>query len=247
MQKWTKQLLLAMGVLVVGYGGIAYAQTSTSTNYGITEYYIGPGGDLDLNSASYNARATLGDLGSGNYGSTNYQLYAGFTTTDVPYIELQVNGTSIDMGVLDSTSTGTGTATFAVRTYLADGYVVYASGGEPTNESGDTISALSTPTASSQGTEQWGLNLWTNTATGDYSAFGALPQQVPDASFAFGTVSNNYNDDGLFMYDETDPIAFSNSSSGETIYTASYLLNVSPITEAGLYQTTQTFVATSTY
>jgi len=221
-----------------------WAQSYSSSNYGIDEFFIGPGGDQNLNSTSYNARATLGDLATGNKTSANYQLYGGFTTTDVPYLELIVNATTIDMGVLDATKTGTGTATFSVRTYLAEGYVVHTNGQLPTNESGATIDAMTSAGASSQGTEQFGINLVANTSP---IVFGANPVQIPDATFSFGAVATGYNTDGQFKYNGSDTIASSSKSSGETDYTASFIMNVSPITDAGLYTTSQTFIATSTY
>ncbi len=242
MTKW--RLLLLVTILMSGLSSPLLFAQSSSSNYEINEYFLGPGGELDLSSASYSARATLGDLATGNLTGTNYQLYGGFTTTDVPYLEFVINGTTIDMGVLNSSTTGTGNATFSVRTYLAEGYVVHADGSLPTNESGDTIDGMTIKGASSQGEEQWGINLAANTTP---AVFGAVPQQVPDASFSFGQVDNEYDDDGQFKYSATDTVAYSNSSSGETIYTVSYLMNVSPITEAGLYTANQTFVVTSTY
>lgn len=244
MKKWTKTLLVSLGLSLIA-SHVIIAQQTQSTNYGINEYFIGPGGDLDLNSASYNARATLGDLGIGNSGSTNYQIYGGFTTTDVPYLEFTVNATTIDMGTLTATSTGTGTATFSVRTYLAEGYVVSVGGTLPTlANSSATIDAIAAQTASTQGTEQFGFNLAANTSP---SVFGAVPVQVPDATFSFGAATDEYNDDGLFKYDATDSIASSASSSGQTDYTVSYILNVSEITDAGIYTASQSFIATSTF
>lgn len=202
---------------------------------------MGPGGDLDLNSASFNARATLGDLGTGNFSSANYQVYGGFTTTDDPFIELVVNQATIDMGVLNDTTTGTGNATFNVRTYLAEGYVIHTGGGLPTSENGDTIDAMAAQAASTQGIEQFGMNLAANTSP---IVFGAAPVQGYNGQ---GVVTNNYNDDGLFKYDEGEAVATSATSTGVTNYTASYIMNVSPITEAGLYTTAQSFIVTSTY
>ncbi len=243
MMKWTKRFMIVVVAAVSMQSVTAFAQQSSSSNYGINEYFIGPGGDLDMSSNNYSARATLGDLGVGNFSSANYQLYAGFTTTDEPFIEFAVSNTTIDMGVLDAATTGTGTATFNVRTYLAEGYVVHAAGTLPTNESGDTISGMAKG-ASAQGTEQFGFNLWTNNSP---TVFGAQPQQIPDSTFSFGAVDNEYNDDGQFKYSTADTVASSSKSSGETLYTVSYIMNVSPITEAGLYTANQTFVATSTY
>lgn len=239
MKTW-RQLLLFSASLSLLSTPLLFAQSS-SNNYEINEYFLGPGGDLDLNSASFNARATLGDLGSGNFSSTNYQLYAGFTTTEDPYIELVVNQATIDMGVLDDSTTGTGNATFSVRTYLAEGYVIHTGGGLPTSESGATIDAMTSPAMSTQGIEQFGMNLAANT---DPIVFGAIPTQGYNGQ---GVVTTNYDDDGFFKYDEGEAVASSASSTGITNYTASYIMNVSPITEAGFYQTAQSFIVTSTY
>ncbi len=242
MKKWRLLSILALVVSSIS-SPLLFAQSSSS-NYEINEYFLGPGGELDLSSASYSARATLGDLGTGNLTGTNYQLYGGFTTTDVPYLEFVVNGTDIDMGVLDGATTGTGTATFSVRTYLSEGYIVHAVTGLPTSESGETIDGMTVKGASAPGTEQFGWNLAANTAP---VVFGQIPQQIPDATFSFGQVDNEYDDDGQFKYSPTDTVAYSDSSSGETIFTASYIMNVSPITAAGLYTANQTFVVTSTF
>ena len=239
MRTWRRLLLLTGMFSLIGSPFI-YAQSSSS-NFEINEFFIGPGGELDLNSASFNARATLGDLGTGNFSSSTYQAYGGFTTTDDPFIELVVNLATIDMGVLDELTTGTGTATFSVRTYLADGYVVHVNGALPTSEGGATIDAMSSQAASTAGTEQFGMNLAANTTP---AVFGAAPTQGFNGQ---GVVTNEYDDDGLFQYDEGDAIATSSSSTGVTNYTASYIMNVSPITEAGLYTAATSFVVTSTY
>jgi len=219
---------------------LLFAQSS-STNFEINEFFVGPGGDLDLNSANFNARATVGDLATGNFNGTNYQLYGGFTTTDVPYLELTVNSSLIDMGVLDSLTTGTGVGTFSVRTYLASGYSVHVAGGVPAIGGGATIDAIAVPTASTPGTEQFGLNLAANTSP---VVFGASPVQQFNGQ---GSATNEYDDDGLFKYNESDAVASSNSSSGQTDYTASFIMNVSDFTDTGLYETSITFVATSTF
>ena len=235
------KLILVVGIVMMN-GGAILAQSS-STNYSIDEFFVGPGGNLDLNSASYSGRATLGDLGSGNFGSTNYQIYAGFTTTNDPYLEAAVNTTDVDLGVLDAGSVSSGTATFSVRTYLASGYVSKIYGGTLTNPDGYEIPALTTQTASSPGTEQFGLNLRDN-ATPDV---GTNPVQVPDSSFSFGLVNANYNTVDQFRFVSGDTIAYANSSSGQTDYTITYIANIIPVTGAGLYQATHSIVTTSTF
>src|SRR5208282_4028333 len=73
---------------------------STSTHYGVNEVYFGSGGDLNDCSASYCAKVSLGETGVGNPSSTNYQLRAGFNTTDVPTLEFYVNGGTVNLGTL---------------------------------------------------------------------------------------------------------------------------------------------------
>ena len=111
-----------------------------------------------------------------------------------------------------------------------------------------TMAGLTTPTASSPGTEQFGINLVANTTVcGAPTNFGADPIQVPSNTYSFGQVSSGYNTCGLFKYVKGDTVAYSTRSSGETDYTISYLFNISNITAAGAYQFNHILVATSTY
>ena len=221
---------------------IALSQSS-SNNYQIEESYIGPGGQLDSSSASYEARASLGDTGIGYSSSTNFGLWAGYTTTDVPFIEMVVTPATIDLGVLDVASASYTQAVFYVRTYLASGYVVSTVSDPPTS-SGNFLAPMTAGGTSSPGTEQFGINLVANTSPATY---GANPQQFPDGSFGFGFVATGYDTTNNFRYNKGDIIARSNSSSGRTDYTISYLYNISDLTIAGLYTLNHTIVATSTY
>lgn len=217
---------------------------SNSTNYSIDESFIGPGGIIDASSASYSARASLGDLGIGNAVGTLYQLFAGYTTTAEEVLELNVTGATIDFGVLDSASAATGTGTFTVRSYLAQGYSVTTSGGPPTNGAGDTITAMSSAAASSPGTEQFGFNLVANTAP---TTFGANPVQIPDSTFSFGAAATGYDTANQYKYTEGEEVASSASSSGVTQYTMSYIMNIDPLTEAGQYDMVHSIIATPTF
>ncbi|MEI6237183.1 MAG: hypothetical protein WCP03_01100, partial [Candidatus Saccharibacteria bacterium] len=95
------------------------APTYKSSNYGVDEVFMGAGGLNDASSASYSARASLGDLTVGNTSSASYQAYGGYTTTTDPFIEVLVNGGTTDLGYLSETATKYTTGTFTVRTYLA--------------------------------------------------------------------------------------------------------------------------------
>lgn len=251
MKMWKQTLVrsfgvsLALGVLLMPTIALDVyaAPTHTSPSYGVDEVFFGSGGVNDANSANYNARASLGDLGVGNSASANFQAYGGFTTTDEPFIEFVVNTTAVDLGVQDTASASTGTATFTIRTWLADGYVVHTASDPPTNDTYTMIN-LAVPTASSPGTEQFGINLKANT---DPAVVGADPVQLPDASFSYGQAATGYDTTNLYKYVKGDPIAISNQSTSITQYTITYLMNISAITRGGAYVMDHNLVATSTY
>lgn len=227
-------------------GGTAYAQYS-STNYKANEILFGSGGGL-ANSSNYQAQQSLGSLGVGKYSSTNYQNYPGPITPETPYLQFIVNTSSLDVGNLSASAPTTGIATFSVKTYLANSYIVQTQSPGPKNGT-HTLQNLSTPTTSSFGTEQFGINLVKNNGCGASLPvnFGSDPVQVPDNTFSFGTAAANYNVACNFTYNNGDTIAQSNSSSGETDYTISYLFNISSVTPGGTYTMTQNLVATSTF
>ncbi len=118
-----------------------------------------------------------------------------------------------------------------------------------------TLSPLTTATASTPGTEQFGANLVLNTSP----AVGALPVQNPSSVFSFGTVTggapgpngtsvtSGYSTQNYFQYNNGDIIAASNQSSGETDYTISYITNISSTTPGGTYTFNQVLIALPTY
>lgn len=222
------------------------APTHTSPSYGVDEVFFGSGGVNDANSASYNARASLGDLGVGNSASANFQAYGGFTTTDEPFIELFVPVTNIDLGYLDVNNATTTSATFRVRTWLADSYVIQNGSNPPTNTApvGNVLSNLAAQTASSPGNEQFGINLVANTLP---NAVGAVPLQLPDGTFSNGQAHANYATANQYRYNKSDIIAYSDTSTSITEYTISYMYNISEGTPAGEYVFAHSVVATSTY
>lgn len=243
-------LVIAVATLVVAMSPLASAQQSSSANYQVGEVYFGTGGQLNACSTSYCSKQSAGEMGVGNTSSTNYQAQGGFNTDRTPYIQFIVTGGTTDLGVLTTASAKTATGTFSVKTYLAGGYVVQTVSDPPTSTlpTHPIIAGLTSPTASSPGSQQFGINLVSNTTVcGAPTNFGADPIQVPSSSFSYGQVSSGYNTCGLFKYVKGDTVAFSNRSSGETDYTISYLFNISNITAAGAYEFNHVLVATSTY
>lgn len=222
-----------------------YAQSSSSTNYRVDQTIFGSGGNLDAQSSQYRSRQTAGELTIGQTDSASFRAFAGFNTTDEPFIEFVVTAANIDLGYLDTAAASTGTGTFYVRAWQASGYVVRTESDPPTNPAGAThqIAPMATPGTSTPGTEQFGINLVDNTSPN----VGSNPQQSPDNTFSFGTASANYDTPDTFTYNKGDVIAQSAQSTSVTIYTVSYLFNISDITPAGQYTFNHILVATGTY
>lgn len=248
------KLLGLVAVFVFVLCPLAQAQQSSSSNYQVNEVFFGTGGELNACSSTYCSKQAAGETGVGNTSSSNYQAQGGFNTDRAPYIQFNVTGGSTDLGVLSVGSTATTTGTFNVKTYLAGGYVVKTVSDPPTNTlpTQPQLHALSTPTASSMGTEQFGINLVANNTAVHPgcvtpATFGAEPVQQPDSTYSFGTVASGYNTCGLFKYVKGDTIAQSSKSTGETDYTISYIFNISNVSAAGEYQFHHVLVATSTY
>jgi hypothetical protein len=236
--------IIVLLLLMVVIDSTAYAQYSGSS-YKIEEAQVGAtGGDNDLTSGNFRGRAGVGDTAVGLVAGATYQAVGGFTTSDVPELEVSVNTPSLDLGQASATSTITGTANFGVRVYLASGYVVYTRGGLPTNGNSDTVPGMASTGPSAIGTEQFGINLVANTSP---IVFGAVPQQLPDASFSFGSVAANYNTANNYRYVDGEAVAQSTQSSGVTNYTISYIVNISPLTKAGVYTVNHQMIVVATY
>lgn len=231
-------------LIILSVPAIVFAGGLTSSsNYQLGEAFFGAGGELDATSPNYQAKESAGELAVGDTSSPNYQAHAGFNTDRQPYIQMDVGTTNVNLGTLSASSTATATATFSVETYLAHGYVVTNVGAPPTNGS-YTMNAPSVPTASVAGTEEFGINLVANTFP---TNFGSNLVNEPDNTFAFGEVTPNYDTPNYYMYSQGDPVAQSVSSTSFTVYTISYIFNISHVTPGGTYTFYDVLVATSTY
>ncbi len=236
-------------VLVLCFASMVSAQQSSSAHYQVDEVFVGSGGELNACGTAYCAKQSAGEIAAGNTAGTVFRAQAGFNTDRIPYIAFSVAGGSADLGILSKFGTAHTSSTFAVKTYLASGYVVQLAADPPTSDGiGHQLTPMSTANTSATGTEQFGVNLVNNTVgCGAPANFGADPVQVPDNTFSFGTVASGYGTCGQFKYVKGDTIASSNRSSGETDYTISFIYNISDITPDGLYTYNADLVATSTY
>jgi len=221
----------------------AWAAQSSSANYQVNEVFFGAGGALNDCSANYCAKESVGETAVGSTSSANYEAQAGFNTNRTPYLQFIVNGTTTDVGVLSTGSTTTTTSTFSVKNYLSSGYSVVTVSNPPANNA-YTLHNLTSPTAASAGTEQFGINLRANSSP---TSFGADPAQIPSSSFSFGAAATGYNTPNLYKYVPGDTIASSTKSSGETDFTISYIYDISNLTAGGYYSFNDVLVATATF
>jgi hypothetical protein len=211
-----------------------------SANFRFDETSIGAGGLIQSSSNSFQAGTAIGDLGVGNSASSNFQIEAGSKTTDDPALAVAFINANANFGDFSATTPATTTATFSVSNYTSFGYVVQIVGSPPSDGS-HTITAMSTTAGSSPGTEQFGINLVANTSP---TSFGANPDQ---GQFGFGVAATNYNTANQFRFVSGETIASAPKSSGVTIFTISYLVNVGTRTPGGQYTSNQTIVVTGTY
>ncbi len=241
-------VMVLIGLRARVHAACVSGEQACSSSYAVGQTFFGNGGSLDGTcSSSYCAKQSLGEIGQGLTSSPNYQAQAGFNVDRGPYLEITVNSSNINLGVLNSSSTATGTVTFSVKSYLSSGYNVISASSPPSND-GYVMHALASPTSSTTGAEQFGINLTNNTtACGAPVNFGAAPVQVPSASYSYGTVAAGYNSCGLFQYIPGSTIASSSRSSGETDYTISFIENISNITPAGNFIMNDNLVAVATF
>ena len=245
LKKQTSRLVTVVGLLlaVILLPTVVSAAQSNSANYQVNEVFFGSGGELHTCSSNYCSKQSAGELAVGHVSSNNYQAQAGFNTDRLPYIEFQTSNTFRDLGSLDSSAPKYTTANFYVKAYLSHGYNVINASDPPQNNS-YTMQTLTVPSASTTGTEQFGLNLVANTSP---ATFGANPVQSPDSTFSFGNVTADYSSPNLYKYVKGDSVAYSTSSTSATNYTVSYIFNVSNITPGGQYTMHHVLVATATF
>jgi hypothetical protein len=243
-------------------GGIAifpvlvFAQY-TSTNYQSNEVQFGVGGDNSQASTNYSSSVSVGSLGVGNTSSTSYQAYSGFLTPNEPFLSMTINTSTVPLGTLTTSTTATGTATFTITVYVDSGYTVQTVSTPPKYTSGATSHTLTgmAQAATTIGKEEFGINLRANTSP---ASFGADPANQPAGSgttFANGQAATGYSTANQYKYTAGDTIACTGTGGtcgnasgwGQTIYTISYIADISPATPAGDYSVTQDLVAVATY
>jgi hypothetical protein len=243
MKRVVTPIIFAIFLVVLSFAHV-FAQY-TSPNYESNETNFGIGGDLDSSSTNYKAQSSVGGLGVNNVTGSAYQAYSGFLTPNEPFLEMTINTSSADLGVLDSTAAKTANATFTVRAYTDSGYTVVTASQPPKTSTGITLTPMASLGSSTVGTEQFGMNLVANTSP---VTFGANPSKQPDPTFANGQAASGYDTTNQYKYNQGDTIAQTSTSGwGQTVYTISYIGNITGITKAGQYSMVHDLVVVPTY
>jgi hypothetical protein len=143
-----------------------------------------------------------------------------------------------DMGELDDDSTLVAQSQMAVGTNASSGFVITANGGPPAAGT-NVIEPLSTPTESSPGANQFGINLVANsTPTVGSDPVGMWTNAVP---------ATDYNQPNRYKYEPGDVVAYSPNVSLMKKFTVSYIINSSKNLRGGVYTTTITYVASGRF
>lgn len=150
-----------------------------------------------------------------------------------------VAGSSVALGALSTTGTGSGTSVMAASTNAATGYTISINGTTLTS-GGNTIDAITTGAGatSSQGSEQFGINLRDNATPN----VGADPSGA--GSFTYGT---GYGTVDSFKFVTGNTVVSQAAAANASTYTVSYIANIAGTTEPGSYSATFTYIATANF
>lgn len=265
MKRWTVVTIIAVSAWLAWPQWLIAANdpAAVSTHFGINEDTIGAIGDFNATSTHFSqlgtddGGSTLGDNAVGNGSSTHFQINSGANTSASPVLGLTVNTGTVALGVLSTSAANTAIATFNVIDYSSYGFVVALYGNTPTSSGHQLTAITANPagSASSAGTEQFGINTVVNSSpvvTGSSN-----PVWVPSGAFSSGVSGDGvtgvfgttrpYTVPDTYRYISGETIASGAQSSGETDYTISFLANISALTPGGFYSSNMSIVATGTY
>lgn len=225
---------LARGLLIGAVTSVlatsVVSAVSRSTNYQVDQTELGGSSSLNTCSTTYCAQSSTGGISSsgGTNGTMIIKPVPG--AEGDPSLNVSVQSTIGSLGTLTTDRTAAKTMTVQVQNYLSNGYVLQIIG-DPPHYNGHTLTALTTPSTSQIGKEQFGINVVKNTSP----VVGEDPTQMPTDDISFGEAAPNYNVADKFMYQSGDVVGLSRTASGATLYTISIIVNVSSLTPAGQY------------
>lgn len=145
-------------------------------------------------------------------------------------------GNYLNLGTLTHTRAAVGTSRFAASTNANFGYVVQVFGSTMTSGN-NVLPALTSPSPSSPGTRQFGINLRANTS----------PAIGEEYTGVWGVIAPDYNIPNRFVFRDGDILASSPHISLFEVYTVTYLVNIQEFQPAGVYNTLLSYVCTATF
>ena len=238
-------LLITVGVLA-GLGSLLARESysvSSSTNYMI-QNDVFSGGALDTaSSANFKIQETIAEAMASSTATTtsaNFGQKSGFWEAyPDQFITFEASTTAVELGELNVDQTNSASHRLLVDTNASNGFSITVSGSTLTDDT-RTIDAIgATAAASVAGTEQFGLNVVTNTSPSvGLDPFGQSP---------IGSAANQYNIPNSFAFSSGDAIATSSSPINSTTFTVSYIANMSANTSPGTYTTSLTYSATASF
>lgn len=217
-------VLLTVATLVSGQ---AFAQTSTSPNYQMTETQFGNTSGEETCSSQYCASVSIGDDGASSSASSAELGKANYSE---PTLEVSVESGPSDLGELTTERTGTKVMYVKIRNYLSEGYRMQVIGDAPKYDN-HTLATPTTPTDSTPGTEQFGINVVANSNP----TLGADPVSQPSGQTNTLLATANYRVSNKFMYIPGQTVAENAVSDGGADYTITMIVNISTGTPAGQY------------
>ncbi len=146
-------------------------------------------------------------------------------------------GVLIDIGELQKNLTSTATMQFSGATNDFTGFTTYLNGYTMTSGN-NIITPLSSGGTSATGTSQFGLNLRANSSP----SVGIDPSGPGSSTPAAG-----YNTPNSFKFVSGDAITNSPVATDFRLFTASYIVNIPPNQNPGVYATTMTFTAVASF
>ena len=143
-----------------------------------------------------------------------------------------------NMGQMETDSTLVARSQMSVGTNASGGFAI-TSVGSSLAAGTSVIDNIQSPTASTPGKDQFGINLVANTAP----AIGS----DPEGEWANATPTADYGIPDQYKYVSGDVIAESPNVSLMKKFTISYIVNASPSLRAGVYSTTITYIASGRF
>jgi hypothetical protein len=157
-------------------------------------------------------------------------------------VELGCTGTNdtyyTDMGDLSPDNTLTAQSQLAVGTNATQGFAVTVNGSPPAAGT-HVIDGAAVPTASEQGTNQFGINLVANS--------DPTIGHDPEGTFTNAVPTTDYSQPDMYKYVSGDVVASSPNVSLMKKFTVSYILNSSQNLHPGVYTTTINYIASGRF